>query len=375
MHDVLLFYTKGEGAVWNPVRLPHDPEYLRRFRRQDPDGRRWTDADLTAKGLQGGGYDYEYKGVRSLWRVPLETMQRLDAEGRLHFTYDRSGRPKGIRLKRYLDELPGVPVQDVITDIPPVNSQAKERLGYPTQKPVALLERIIQASSNPGDVVLDPFCGCGTALVAAEKLGRGWIGIDITHLAITLIQARLRQEFGLEAGRDYEVKGIPEDLETARFLFQRDPHQFQLWVVGLLGGQPYGHPQRGKRGADQGIDGILYLNTGQGVKKLIIQVKGGKPPGPSAVRELRGVVEREGALGGVLVLLEEPTPAMQREAVRAGNYSWGSEGYPRLQILTVAEILAGSRPKYPPSHQNVSYRRQAIPPKATEAQGPLFQDL
>ncbi len=362
VHDVLLFYAKGEGYTWNAVYLPHDQEYLKRFRRRDPDGRRWTDDNLTAKGLLGGGYDYEYKGVKSLWRVPLDTMKRLDEEGRLHFTRDKGGNIIGIRLKRYLDELPGVPIQDVITDIAPVNSQAKERLGYPTQKPLALLKRIIQASSNPGDVVLDPFCGCGTALAAAQELGRTWIGIDITHLAITLIQARLKRDYGLEPGKDYEVLGTPKDVGSARFLFQKDPHQFQLWAVGLLGAQPYGDPKKGKKGGDTGIDGLLYFRTPSGshLEKTVIQVKGGDHLSPSVVRDLRGVMEREKAAFGLLITLKEPTKGMLQEAAEAGFYSWGSHAYPRLQILTVGELLNGATPKLPPGSLNVSYEPKEV---------------
>ncbi|MCS7069333.1 MAG: DNA methyltransferase [Meiothermus sp.] len=371
VHDVLLFYSKGETYTWNPVYLPHEEDYLTRFRRQDPDGRRWTDGDLTAKGLTGGGYDYEYEGVRSLWRVPLTTMQKLHEEGRLHFTQDKAGNTIGIRLKRYLDELPGVSIQDTITDIPPINSQAKERLGYPTQKPTALLKRILEASSNPEDVVLDPFCGCGTALAAAEELGRAWIGIDVTHLAIALIQNRLKRDYDLDAGKDYQVEGTPQDLSSAQFLFEKDPHQFQLWAVGLLGGQPYGDPRKGKKGADTGIDGAIFLNTGAKVEKLIVQVKGGKNVNVSAVRDLRGVVEREKARGGILVTLASPTQPMKQEAAKAGVYRWGTQSFPVLQVLTVEELLAGTRPQYPQGHQNVSLVSKPVPQKK-QGQMPLF---
>ena len=190
--DAILFYTKGERWTWNPPHEAYDRKYLARFNRKDPDGRAWQDGDITAKGLSGGGYEYEYKGVTSLWRVPRETMERLDAEGRLHFT-NRGG----IRIKRYLDETEGRSVQALWTDINPVNSRSKERTHYPTQKPLALLERIINASSNPGDVVLDPFCGCATACVAAEKLGRQWAGIDISPNALHQVRQRLRNELGL----------------------------------------------------------------------------------------------------------------------------------------------------------------------------------
>ena len=189
--DAILFYSTNDRWTWNIHYQPHDDVYRARFRRQDSDGRAWSDYDLSAKGLSGGGYEYEYKGVSSLWRVPLTTMRQLDSDGKLHFTTRG-----GIRLKRYLDEIKGRPLQSIWTDINAINSQAKERIGYPTQKPIALLERIISASSNPGDVVLDPFCGCATACVAAEKLGRRWVGIDISEKAVELVNMRLREFMG-----------------------------------------------------------------------------------------------------------------------------------------------------------------------------------
>ena len=189
--DHLLFYAKGEVWTWTSQYQDYDEKYKARFRFKDPDGRAWSDDNLTAKGLSGGGYEYEYKGAISLWRVPLETMQRLDAEGRLHFT-SRGG----IRRKRYLDEMKGRSVQALWDDIDPINSQAKERTGYPTQKPLALLERIIRASSNEGDWVLDPFAGCATACVAAENLGRKWVGIDLSAKAVELVNMRLQQTMG-----------------------------------------------------------------------------------------------------------------------------------------------------------------------------------
>ena len=187
--DSILFYAKSDRWTWNPVYQPYDDSYKARFRRKDPDGRLWSDYDISAKGLSGGGYEYEYKGIRSLWRVPLDTMKRLDAEGRLHFT--KSG---GIRRKRYLDEMKGRPAQALWDDINAINSQARERVGYPTQKPLALYERVIRASSNLGDMVLDPFCGCATTPIAAERLGRRWVGIDIWEGAHQMILRRLRSE-------------------------------------------------------------------------------------------------------------------------------------------------------------------------------------
>ena len=190
--DTLLFYSNRDRWTWNVQYEPHGDAYKARFRNKDSDGRLWSDDNLTAKGLSGGGYEYEYKGASSLWRVPLKRMQELDSEGRLHFT-----KRGGIRLKRYLDDTKGRPLQAVWTSINVINSQAKERLNYPTQKPLALLERIIAASSNEGDVVLDPFCGCATALVAAEKMGRDWVGIDLSAKAKDLIKIRMGNELGL----------------------------------------------------------------------------------------------------------------------------------------------------------------------------------
>ena len=193
VHDTILAYAGSGDTTYNRQHRPYDAEYVRRrFCHQDPDGRRWMDDNLSAKGLQGGGYEYEYKGARSLWRVSKGRMRELDADNRLYFT--RAG---GIRIKRYLEELKGVPLNDLWSDIPPINSQAKERLGYPTQKPLKLLERIVRTSSNEEQVVLDPFCGCATTLVAAETLNRQWAGIDLSRLAVTLVDQRLRDQHGV----------------------------------------------------------------------------------------------------------------------------------------------------------------------------------
>lgn len=189
--DLIIFYGKSKDAKWRNPAVPLDAEYVKRYKHVDTDGRRWTDDNLSAKGLQGGGYEYTYKGVAGYWRCPKEKMEILNREGLLHFT--RAG---GIRLKRYLKNGQEMPLQALWTDIPPINSQALERLGYPTQKPLALLDRIISAVTDPGDVVLDPFCGCGTAIVAAQKLKRRWIGMDVTELAISLTRKRLSDEFG-----------------------------------------------------------------------------------------------------------------------------------------------------------------------------------
>ena len=345
--DIILYYVMGETHTWNQIYMPHDAEYIARFRNQDPDGRLWTDADITAKGLSGGGYEYEYKGAKSLWRCPPETMARLDAEGRLHFT--KAG---GIRLKRYLDENKGAPLQTLWEDISPINSQAAERLGYPTQKPLALLERIIQASSNPGDVVLDPFCGCGTAIAAAQKLGRKWIGIDITHLAVALNKYRLEAMY---PGIKFKVKGEPTDVGAANQLAKDDRYQFQWWSLSLVKARPLGGDlgsNEGKKGSDKGIDGVISFvddTTGK-PKRVLVQVKSGHVSS-QLIRDLRGTIEREKAAIGVFITLEEPTKEMTKEAATAGFYSspgWG-KNYPKLQILTIDELLnKGAEIKMPP---------------------------
>lgn len=252
--------------------------------------------------------------------------------------------------------MPGVPLQDIWTDIRPIGPQAAERLGYPTQKPEALLERIIQASSNEGDLVLDPFCGCGTAVVVAERLKRRWSGIDITHLAITLIRHRLRDAFPdkviederIVRGVEYDVVGEPPDVKGAAALAQQDPYQFQFWALGLVGARPVEE----KRGPDRGIDGRLYFHDEKDTRKtkqIILQVKSGHV-GVKDVRELIAVVEREKAQMGTLISLQEPTKPMRTEAAAAGFYEspWWERKFPRIQLLTVGEILRGKQIEYPP---------------------------
>ena len=288
-------------------------------------------------------------------------MQELHDEGRVYYT--RTGTAEYIR---YLDEMPGVPLQDIWDDISPINSQAKERLGYPTQKPLALLERIVIASSNSEDVILDPFCGCGTAVAAAEKLDRKWIGIDITHLAISLIKYRMTDMF---PESDFKVVGEPESLSAARFLALQHRFQFEGWAVSLVGAQP-----REKKGADKGIDGIItFIDDAKGKpKKIIIQVKSGKV-GVSQVRDLKGTVEREKAAIGVFVSLEKPTKPMKKEAATSGFYhspGWDKD-YPRLQILTIEELLDGTEVKRPPS--SVTFKRAKRVEKEDSEQIEMFK--
>jgi DNA modification methylase len=354
IHDTILFYRRSDVGFWRGGHQGYDESYVRqRFSRGG--GRPWKDADLTGAGVRYGetgevwrGFDITAKGRH--WAYPPTELDRLDAEGRIYWPNARGGWP---RLRVYLDETKGVSLQDVWTDIPPINSQASERLGYPTQKPEALLERIIQASSNPGDVVLDPFCGCGTAVSVAHRLSRQWIGIDITHLAISLIKARLHDAFGGKA--EFKTVGEPTSEADAKTLAAEDPYQFQWWTLGLVGARPIEE----RKGADKGIDGRLYFHEGRAgeTKQIVLSVKAGHAQA-AHVRDLYGVENREKAEIGVLISLEEPTREMRKEAASAGFYEspWGKHS--RLQLLTVRELLDGKRVDYPPSQQvNVTYKR------------------
>lgn len=342
IHDAVLFYTKSDEWTWNPVYTPYDQQYIDQFYKyvEEGTGRRYRLGDITGPGgAAKGNPQYEVMGVTRYWRYSPEKMDELIRLGRIVQT-----KPGAVpAYKRYLDEMPGVPLQDLWTDIPPIAAQAAERLGYPTQKPEALLERIIASSSNPDDVVLDPFCGCGTAITAAQKLHRHWIGIDITHLAISLIKSRLQATYQDEV--KYEVIGEPRDPEGARELAKSDQYQFQWWALGLVGARP----TEQRKGADRGIDGRIYFHDGSAgdkTRQIILSVKAGHVT-VAQVRDLRGVIEREKAAIGVLLSFEEPTGPMRREAAGAGFFEtrWGR--FPRLQLLTVGELLQGKRIDYP----------------------------
>jgi len=346
IHDVLLFYTKGTEWTWNTIYTPYDEDYVKQFYRHiEPEtGRRFTTSDLTAA-KPGGDTSYEWRGTLPysgrFWAYSRKNMQRFQEEGRLYYT--RSGMP---RLKNYLDEMPGVPLQDVWADLPP--AIGKERLGYPTQKPLALLERIIRASSNEGDLVLDPFCGCGTAIVAAQKLGRRWIGIDITHLSIALMRQRLEDMFGDSI--DYEVVGEPMDVQSAQALAAQDRFQFEWWALSLIKARP---AKGKKKGADQGIDGVMFFadEAKKKAKKVVVQVKSGHVQS-SYIRDLRAVVDREKAVMGFLITLEPPTRPMITEAVSAGYYhspGWNQD-YQKIQIRTIEQLLDGQTFDMPPAN-------------------------
>jgi len=366
IHDIILFYTKTENKIWNPVYTSYGQEYVDGFYKYvEPDTGRIYRLDNLAGpgGAAKGNPEYEVMGVKRFWRYSKKKMQELIAQGRIIQT-----KPGAVpAYKRYLDEMPGVSLQDVWTDIPPISAQAKERLGYPTQKPLTLLERIIQSSSNEGDVVLDPFCGCGTAVHAAEKLGRRWIGIDITCLAIGLIERRLKDAF---PGIGFEVHGTPKTLQDAVDLADRDKYQFQWWAASAVGGRPYAGK---KKGADGGIDGILFFRSGaKTTESVIISVKGGNTIGVGAVRDLHSVIEREKAAIGVLITAMLPTRAMQKEAAAVGLYDCGlEEKFPRLQIITLAELFQGKRPRIPLVDTAATFRTAAREDLSRTRQGNL----
>jgi len=338
-HDVLLSYGKNESSTWNPMYLPYRQDYLTsHYGRIEPKtGRHYQLDNCLNPNPDRPNLTYEWRGHTRVWRWTKKKMQQLDDQGRL--VYTKSGMP---RYKRYLDEMPGIPITSVWTDIPPINSQAQERLGYPTQKPQALLERIVGASSNEGQVVLDPFCGCGTSIHAAQKLRRAWIGIDITHLAISLIEKRLKDAF---PGIKYEVHGTPKDIDGARDLAMRDKYQFQWWAVSLVNAVPFAGR---KKGADTGIDGLIYFKPeGKITEKAIVSVKGGDHVNVAMVRDLAHVVEREKAKIGVFITLADSTGPMRTEAVKAGFYETLYGKYPKLQIVTIRELFDGKQPNIP----------------------------
>jgi site-specific DNA-methyltransferase (adenine-specific) len=343
-HDIILKYAKSEQRVWHPQYKEHSPKYLEDFYRYDePEtGRKYRLSDLTNPNKDRPNLTYEFLGVTRVWRWTKERMKEAYEKGLVIQT-----KPGGVpQLKRYLDEQEGTPIDDIWDDILPIQAQASERLGYPTQKPLALLERIIQASSNEGDLVLDPFCGCGTSIAAAQKLNRKWIGIDITHLSISLMKYRLKDMYGLVEKKDYAVIGEPEDSGSARQLAHSDRYQFQWWALSLVHAKPLGGGggnKEGKKGSDKGIDGVVnFLNEKNKTERILVQVKSGHVKSGD-IRDLRGSVEREGAAIGVFITLEEPSKDMVTEAVSAGYYHsnlWQKD-YPLIQILMVENLFAG----------------------------------
>jgi DNA modification methylase len=378
IHDTIFFYTNSDKWTWNPIYTPYDQSYVdSKYRHvEEGSGRRYRLDNLTAA-KPGGDTSYEWHGRHPYkgryWAYSRKKMDKFLEEGRIRFPKKPDGVPE---LKRFLDDMPGVPLQDVWTDLDPINAKAAERLGYPTQKPELLLERIIESSSNPGDVVLDPFCGCGTAIAVAEKLDRRWIGIDVTYLATNLIKSRLVDAFGEEI--EFTVTGEPTTTDDAAKLAKEDPYQFEAWALGLVGART----ATKKKGADHGIDGRLIFHEKEGGKTrdVLISVKSGRTT-VRDVRDLRGVIEREDAEIGLLLTMNKPTQPMRTEAVSAGFYDSGGEGvgtwgkHPRIQILTVEELLDGKRIDMPPLSGNLTFRRAPRVERRRPMTKPLFRNL
>jgi len=386
VHDVILLYSKGNNFTWNSTYTKYNKDYIKDFYKFEDEIGIYQLGDLTGHGIRRGDSGKPWRGidpntVGRHWAVPnkilkdtlgvditsLSVQDKLDKLDEAGFVYWPT-KGKIPRLKRYYGEDFGVPIVDVITDIYPMGSHARERLGYETQKPLTLLERIIQASSNEGDIVLDPFCGCGTAVVAAQKLNRKWIGIDVTHLAINLMRNRLKDSFNIKA----EVIGEPVDPAGAKELAsQPDKYQFQWWALGLIGARPAGEK---KKGADKGIDGVISFidDPTSKPKRAIVQVKSGHVH-VKDIRELKDVSSKEAM--GIFITLEPPTKDMQVEAVAAGYYHspiWDKD-YPKVQILTVEELLHGKTADMPPLTQtNVTFAKaQKI--KSKEGEQPSLE--
>jgi DNA modification methylase len=351
VHDTILYVARGgKDPTWTSPRTDYDQAYLDKYYRfDDGDGRLYWRNSLTAAGTRNGSSGQPWRGIDIAatgqhWKFTRESLDALDAEGRIYWPPGGGGFPQ---IKRYRDELKGKAIPDIWDDIDHINPVAQERLGYPTQKPLALLERIIAASSQPGDLILDPFCGCGTAVDAAQRLDRRWIGIDITYIAVDLIMKRLRHSYGDLIAGSFVVEGIPTDVEGARALFDRNHFDFERWAVSLVDGQP-----NEKQVADRGIDGRVRFHRGGDVAGLaIVSVKGGDQIAPAMVHQLIGAMGEERADMGLLILRVKPTAGMTATAHRAGVYEHPPTGqrYPKVQILTVSDVLEGKRPRMPPA--------------------------
>ncbi len=380
--DTILFYAKSKSTKFKPQYIKHNPEYITTFYRfDDRDGRGLYRLDNMASpnprpNMMYEWHDFSYptKG----WRYQRETMQKLHDEGRIYYPKHKDGTPdttKRLALKRYFNEQEGSIITNAWTDINPLHSSDAERLGYPTQKPLALLERIINASSNAGDIVLDPFAGCGTAVAAAQKLDRKWIGIDITHLSVALLKNRLKGQFNLTSPANYSVIGEPQDVNDASQLAHDDRYQFQWWALSLVNARPLGGEagsKQGKKGSDRGIDGVITFlddNTGK-PKRVLVQVKSGHVKSGD-IRDLVGTIQREQAAIGVFITLEPPTSEMQREALAAGLYkspAWSKE-YPKMQMLTIADLLrTHAEVKMPPEWGTFKQAQRANQPEALQGE-------
>jgi site-specific DNA-methyltransferase (adenine-specific) len=349
LHDVILFYRKTKQATFAPTKVKADKAKMPHTLITGADGLKYQTFELTGagqtkdgdSGKRWRGFDPNVFGRH--WGYSPRQMDEWDAAGLIHWPKD-GGFPRRRDAKPFDPENRMVVVGDVWTDIDRLNQTAKERLRYPTQKPIELLERIIAASSNEGDLVLDPFCGCGTTVHAAQKLNRRWIGIDITHLAIHLIQRRLKDAF---PKIQFEILGVPKDLDGARALAaQKDKYEFEKWALAMIDAQPF---KGGKKGGDGGVDGFLYIKPdGKKTEKVIVSVKGGQSLNPAMVKDLIVTVDQEGAKMGVFLTLEPPTKGMVTQAAAAGFYKTDYGQFPKIQIVTVEQLFGPSNPLHLP---------------------------
>jgi DNA modification methylase len=411
IHDTIFFYTKSNEFTWNNPKQPYMRGHVEDYFVEDENGWRtnYYGNVLTGSGTRGGesgqpwrGFDPTAKGRH--WAIPgklvdqvgedftgMSQHQKLDRLYELGFIKIEEGATWPI-YEHYITPSDGTPVADIWSfqpytsgtvfgtelgideDVRWLSPKDQERLGYPTQKPVALLRRIIEASTNPGDVVLDPFCGCGTTIAASEAMDRKWIGIDITYLAVALMKSRLAALQTDKHAVEYEVIGEPVSLKDARQLAKDDPYQFQWWALGLVGARPIEQ----KKGADKGIDGRIYFfDEGSKTKQVIISIKAGKVQ-VSHVRDLVGVLQRENAQIGVLISMNEPTGPMRKEAASAGFYfsPLATENYPTIQLLTIEDLLEGKKIERPlfAGEQDLMAAQAPTAPKTPKAQLTLGED-
>ena len=368
VHDVIFYYKGQERPVFRSLKVKAEKAKTPHTLITGADGHKYQTYELTApgqtkEGVSGQpwrGFDPNKWGRH--WANIHHLMDDWDAAGLIHWPA-KSGFPRRRAQKSFDPDSRVVTVGDVWTDIDRLNQSAKERLGYPTQKPLALMERIIQASSKPGDLVLDPFCGCGTTVHAAQKLERRWIGIDITHLAISLIERRLKAAF---PGIAFEVLGRPASLEDAEELARRDKDEFERWAVWMVDGSR----AKGKKGADRGIDGLIYFKPdGKTTEIVVVSVKGGENVGVGMIRDLHSVMMRDGAPIGVFITKALPTRPMEAEAASAGFFECDAGKFPRLQIITLAELFQGKRPRIPLVDPTIAFRN--APRERVDRQGKL----
>lgn len=349
IHDIIFLYSKSKKYIWNKVYQKQDPEYIEKFYKyKDEKGRIFQSVSMTA----GGQGEARLFGDKLLipppnthWRWGQERINEALKKDKIFFS--KNGVP---RIKYYLDEQKGQPIQDIWLDIPPLTNKAKERLGYPTQKPEKLLERIIKASSNENDIVFDAYCGCGTTVAVAERLKRRWIGIDITFQSISLIMKRLEDTYGKEVLENVVLMGIPQDIESARALADKKDDrlrkEFEKWAILTYSNNRARINE--KKGKDYGIDGFAYSFGSASKNKILFSVKSGHVSS-SQIRDFRGTIEREKALGGIFITLEPPTKDMLEEAIKAGfiENEHIAQKTNKIEIVTIQGLIDGERIKLP----------------------------